>query len=70
LGLENPRAKMNLTGSLNFSQDLNLNFAAGAADKRGTKAAPSTRVFQLRGSLETPIAAVKLLPVAQAKTLE
>ncbi|HEV2102448.1 MAG TPA: AsmA family protein [Candidatus Acidoferrum sp.] len=67
LTLENPHVKTRLDGTLDFSQDLNLTFAPAPADKRGVKSAAAPRLFQLRGPLEKPVAAVEIAPVAQAK---
>jgi AsmA-like protein len=70
LTLENLRAKTRLDGTLDFSQDIKLTFATAMADKRGAKSATSTRLFQLRGPLEKPVAAVEVPPVAQARKQE
>jgi hypothetical protein len=65
--LENPHAKTRLDGTLDFSQDLNLTFAPGPADKRAAKSVAARRLFELRGPLEKPVAAVETAPVAQAR---
>ena len=65
--LENPHVKTRLDGTLDFSQDLNLTFAPAPAEKRGVKSAAAPRLFQLRGPLEKPVAAVEIAPVAQAR---
>jgi len=70
LTLENPRAKTRLDGTLDFSQDLKLTFAPVATDKRGVKSAVASRLFQLRGPLEKPVAAVEVPPLAQARKQE
>jgi hypothetical protein len=67
LVLENPRNKMQLDGTLDFSQDLKLTFAPATADKRGVKSVAAPRLFQLRGPLEKPAATVEITPVAQAR---
>jgi hypothetical protein len=67
LVLENPRSKIQLDGTLDFSQDLKLTFAPAAAEKRGVKSVAAPRLFQLRGPLEKPVATVEVAPVAQAK---
>lgn len=67
LTLENPHVKTRLDGTLDFSQDLNLTFAPAPADKRGVKSAAAPRLFQLRGPLGKPVAAVEIGPVAQAR---
>ena len=70
LTLENPHVITRLDGTLDFSQDIKLTFAPAMADKRGVKSATSTRLFQLRGPLEKPVAAVEVPPVAQARKQE
>jgi AsmA-like C-terminal region len=67
LNLENPNGKTTLDGTLDFSQDLKLTFAPAAPDKHGVKSVAATRLFQLRGPLEKPVATVELTPVAQAR---
>jgi hypothetical protein len=67
LVLENPRNKMQLDGTLDFSQDLKLTFAPATSDKRGVKSVAAQRLFQLRGPLEKPAATVEITPVAQAR---
>jgi hypothetical protein len=67
LVLENPRVKTRLDGTIDFSQDLKLTFAPAAPDKRGAKSVVSPRLFQLRGPMEKPVAAVEVTPVAQAR---
>jgi hypothetical protein len=68
LTLENPRVTTRLDGTLDFSQDLNLTFAPAPADKRAVKSVAASRLFQLRGPLEKPVASLELTPVAQART--
>jgi len=68
--LENPRAKMHLSGSFGFQQDLDVTFAASADEKHGGKSAAAARTFQLTGPLETPVAQVHVTPVTQAKKQE
>jgi hypothetical protein len=68
LVLEDSHVKTRLDGTLDFSQDLNLTFAPAPADKRATKSVTAPRLFQLRGPLEKPVAAVEIAPVAQART--
>ena len=70
LALENPHAKMRLSGDFSFTQDLNVTFAPEPTDKRAANSSASARTFQLVGPLETPIAVVHAAPVAQAKKLE
>ncbi len=70
LGLENPRAKMKVTGGLNFSQELNLTFLSEGEEKRGAKPAAAPRLFELHGPLESPLATVIAAPLAQAKKQE
>jgi len=67
LVLENPHNKTRLDGTLDFSQDLKLTFAAAAPDKRGVKSIAAAPLFQLRGPLEKPVATVEIAPVAQAR---
>jgi hypothetical protein len=67
LTLENLRVKTRLDGALDFSQDFNLTFMPVSSDNRGAKSAAAPRLFQLRGPLEKPVAAVRLTPVAQAR---
>ena len=67
LTLENPHVKTRLDGTIDFSQDLKLTFASAAPDKRGLKSVVSPRLFQLRGPMEKPVAAVEVTPVAQAR---
>jgi hypothetical protein len=66
LNLENPNGKTTLDGTLDFSQNLKLTFAPAAPDKRA-KSVAATRLFQLRGPLERPVATVEQPPVAQAR---
>jgi len=65
--LENPHVKTRLDGTLDFSQDLNLTFAPAVADKRAAKSSAAARLFQLRGPMEKPVAAVEITPVTQAR---
>jgi hypothetical protein len=60
---------MELSGTFGFSQDVNVTFAPQPSDKRLAKAAavPPSHLFQLIGPLETPVASVHVVPVAQAK---
>jgi hypothetical protein len=67
LSLENPHVKTRLDGTLDFSQDLNLTFAPAPADKHAAKSAAAPRLFQLRGPMEKPVAAVEITPVTQAR---
>ena len=67
LVLENPHAKTRLDGNIDFSQDLKLTFAPAAPEKHGVKSVASPRLFQLRGPMEKPVAAVEVTPVAQAR---
>jgi len=67
LVLENPHVKTRLDGTIDFSQDLKLTFASAAPDKRGLKSVVSPRLFELRGPMEKPVAAVEVTPVAQAR---
>ncbi len=67
LTLENLRVKTRLDGALDFSQDFSLTFMPVSSDNRGAKSAAAPRLFQLRGPLEKPVAAVRLTPVAQAR---
>jgi hypothetical protein len=67
LMLENSHVKTRLDGTLDFSQNLNLTFAPAPADKRAAKSVAAPRLFQLRGPLEKPVAAVEIATVAQAR---
>jgi len=70
LTLENPHVRTRLDGTIDFSQDLQLTFAPAAPDKHGVKSVAAPRLFQLRGPLEKPVAAIEITPVAQARKLE
>jgi len=67
LTLENSHVKTRLDGAIDFSQQLQLTFAPAPAEKRAAKSAAAPRLFQLRGPMEKPVAAVQLTPVAQAR---
>ncbi len=67
--LENPRAKMRLTGNFSFKQELDVAFAP-ADEKRATKSTVGPRTFQLVGPLEAPLAHVQVPPVTEAKKQE
>jgi hypothetical protein len=69
LELDNPREKMRLSGSVHFSQGMDLTFAAIPADPHSAKT-PASRLFELHGPLETPVATVQVAPTAQAKKQE
>jgi AsmA family/AsmA-like C-terminal region len=69
LELDNPREKMRLSGSVHFSQGMDLTFAAIPADPHSAKI-PVPRLFELHGPLETPVATVQVAPTAQAKKQE
>lgn len=64
--LDSPRGSVSMTGSFKFSQDLDLAFSAVDARKAKRPAKPSagSRVFQLHGSLEKPVAVVEPLNLA------
>ncbi|HET7106552.1 MAG TPA: AsmA family protein [Candidatus Acidoferrum sp.] len=68
LTLENPHAKTRLDGAIDFSQQLQLTFAPAPIEKRAAKSTAAPRLFQLRGPLEKPVAAVEITPVAQARS--
>ena len=67
LTLENSHVKTRMDGAIDFSQQLQLTFAPAPAEKRAAKSAAAPRLFQLRGPMEKPVAAVQLTPVAQAR---
>jgi len=67
LTLENLHVKTRMDGAIDFSQQLQLTFVPALAEKRAAKSAAAPRLFQLRGPLEKPVAAVELTPVAQAR---
>jgi len=69
LTLENPRAKMHVSGNFSRKQDLDLTFTSFGDEKRtGKTAAP--RMFQLAGPLDAPVAHMQVAPVTQAKKQE
>ena len=70
LQLQGPRETVNLSGTFNFSQNLDLSFTAASPSKHGGKASPPEPRFQLRGSLQTPVASVQTPPSVQAKKQE
>ncbi len=69
LELDNPHEKIRLSGSVHFSQGLDLTFATIPADQHSAKTA-APRLFELHGPLETPVATVQAEPTAQAKKQE
>jgi len=67
LTLENAHVKTRLVGTIDFSQQLELTFAPAPAEKRAAKSAAASRLFQLLGPMEKPVAAVEMTPVTQAR---
>lgn len=67
LVLQNPREKIELTGTIDFSQDVRLTFASAPTEKRSPKIAPVARTLELRGPLANPVAAIESGPGSQAR---
>jgi AsmA family/AsmA-like C-terminal region len=65
LELSNLHEKMRLSGSVHFSQGLDLTFTSIPTDKHSLKVV-APRLFELHGPLETPVATVQTAPAAQA----
>ena len=58
LELTAPKGKTRLTGTLSFAQEGKLTFTPVSAEKRGPKAIPAARAFQVSGPLDSPVATV------------
>ena len=70
LQLQNPREKMQASGSFRFTQDLNLTFERETtADHKAKNPAPA-RQFLLAGPLQAPVASLQAAGAAQAKKQE